>query len=278
LLTAKVVLLQQQVAIQATHIIGFAKAKKEKKKTLAEKIMEVAGSLQAYAALIGDDVLYDFAHYNLSGLQRQADNLLTQTANNMHAKANSLIASLTPYGIDAAYLLSYQAMITDYASFVESPRLAKIARMTATGNIKLFNKEIDAIFKKQLDMLIFPIKAVNTDFYLSYKAARKLVDIGHHHLPLILTGTVNPGQILNAINTTHPRWFAGVTVKIRNTGTVSMYFYLAATADAPYPGTGGTLLLPGEEYTQTIAPAQFKPFLNIQNQSIQPGTFEITIH
>ncbi len=277
LLTAKVAALQKQVAIQATHIIGFATAKKAKKKHLAEKVMELAGALQAYATLINDDVLFNFAHYTLSELKKQADTLLTETANNMHTKANSLIPSLAPYGIDAAYLLAFRATITDYASFVESPRLAKIARMTATANIKLLIKEIDAVFKKQLDLLILPIKAINNDFYLNYKATRKIIDIGHHHLPLIITGTVDPGQILNIINTTNPRWFAGITIKIRNTGTVTMHFYLANSADAPYPVTGATLLLPGEESTLTITAAEFKPFLNIQNPGPNQGTWEVTI-
>jgi hypothetical protein len=277
LLIGKVAALQEQVAIQATHIVGYAVTKRIKKNNLAEKVYEVCGALKAYATLIGDNVLYDFADYTLTELKKQPDNVLTQTANNMYNKANSLVGSLGDYGIDAAYLTAFQTQIADYVSFVESPRLARIARKTATVNIKLLIKEIDAILKNQLDMLILPIKVLNPDFFIGYDSAKMILDIGHHHLPLILVGTVNSGQILNVINTSNPRWFAGVKVKIKNTGTVSMFFYLSDTVDGGYPGTGGTLLAPGEEETHIITEGEFKNFLNIQNQSVNEGTFEVSI-
>jgi len=281
LLSTKVSLLQAQVAIQSTHIVGYATAKKGKKKNLIDKLMEVTGALKAYATVINDPVLFNFADYSRSELRRLADAIFIQTANNIHDKANSLVASLGSYGVDGPKLAALQLLISDYAGFVEQPRLARIAKKTATANIKSLIKDIDVILKTVLDMLIVQFEASAHDFFSGFISARIIIDIGHHHLPLILTGTVNSGQILNVINTTNPRWVVGITIKIKNTtiagsGNPGMYFYVADAAGDGYSGPG-SLLLPGQEETHILTAAQFKNFLNIQNQSGSEGTFEITI-
>lgn len=280
LLTNKVAELQAQVAIQSAHIVGYATAKKGKKKTLISKLLVVTGALEAYAAVIHDEVLLNFADYTQSDLKKLADNMLTQTANNIVAKANSLLPALASYGIDVALLTDLQTTVTDYATFVESPRLARIAKKTATGNIKTLIKEIDAILKTVLDMLIVQFKVTAPDFFTGYKSARIIVDLGHHHLPFILTGTVNGSQILNVINTSNTRWIPGITIKIKNTttsgGITGMYFYLANTDAEPYSGHG-SLLMPGQEEVHTLTAAEFKAFFNIQNLGADAGTFEVTI-
>jgi len=280
LLTSKVAALQQQVGIQTTQIVGYAIAKKGKKKDLVDRIIIITGVLQAYAVVINDDVLFAFAKYTKSKLMKQADNLLTETANNILAKATQLGAALAPYGIDATVLLAFQALIADYVSFVESPRLARVARKTATANIKSLIKEIDKILKTETDLLMVQFLAANPDFFNGYKGARIIIDIGHHHLPIILAGTVNSGQILNVINSSNPRWVAGITVIIKNTtavgGASGMYFYVADNAADGYSGQG-SLLLPGQEEKHTLTAAEFKTFMNIQNQGADAGTFEVTI-
>lgn len=279
-LTTKLAALQQQVGIQSTQIVGYATAKKGKKKNLIDKIIILTGALKAYAVIINDDVLFAMANYSKSKLRKQADNILTETANSMFSKANSLGVLLAPYGIDAAMLADFQLIINDYVSFVESPRLARVARKTATGNIKSLIKEIDAALKSETDLLILQLAAAHPDFFNGYKAGRIIIDIGHHHNLLVLTGTVISGQILNVINTSDPRWVAGITVKIKNTtptgGASGMYFYTANSATEGYSGHG-SLLMPGQEETHTLTATEFKACMNIQNQGPDAGTFEVTI-
>lgn len=279
-LTNKVAELQGQVAIQSMQIVGYAASKKGKKNELVTKLLVVTGALKAYATVINDPVLFAYADFTKSELKRQPDNILTQTANNIHSKATSLLPSLGSYGIDGALLTQLQTMITDYVNLVESPRLARIAKKTATANIKTLIKEIDTILKTVLDMLIVQFKVTASDFFNGYNSAREIIDLGHHHLPLILTGTLNSGQILNVINSANPRWAPGVTFKIKNTSTGSattgLYFYPANAAGDGWSGQG-SFLMPGQEETHTLTAAEFKNFLNVQNQSANEATFEITI-
>jgi len=94
------------------------------------------------------------------------------------------------------------------------------------------------------------------------------------------TGTVSSGQIINVINISDPRWVPGITVKIKNTSSASsgthLYFYPADNANDGYSGQG-SLLLPGQEETHIIPAAEFKDFLNVQNQGPNSGSYEITI-
>lgn len=96
-----------------------------------------------------------------------------------------------------------------------------------------------------------------------------------------ITGTINPGQVINIFNNAMPFWTPGVTVTIKNTtsgpGINSITFYLANNPGDGYPGSGGSVLTPGQQEAHTITAAEFKPCLNIQNQSPNTGTYEITI-
>lgn len=96
-----------------------------------------------------------------------------------------------------------------------------------------------------------------------------------------ITGTINPGQVINIFNNSNLFWTPGVTVKIKNTtngtGINSITFFLTNNPGDSYSGTGGSTLTPGQEETHTVSAAEFKPCLNIQNQSPNTGTYEITI-
>ncbi|MCG3166305.1 MAG: hypothetical protein POELPBGB_02083 [Bacteroidia bacterium] len=95
------------------------------------------------------------------------------------------------------------------------------------------------------------------------------------------TGPLNAGQQLNVLNNTHPAWTPGVTIKIKNTTTgsniVSIAFFVADNAGDGYSGSNGSVLTNGQEETHTMTAAEFKAFLNVQNQSPFNGTYEITI-
>lgn len=96
-----------------------------------------------------------------------------------------------------------------------------------------------------------------------------------------ITGTIAPGQVINIFTNSNPAWRVGVTVTIKNTtqgtGINSISYYLADNPADTFNGTNGTTLTPGQAETHTITAAEFKPCLNIQNQSPNPGSYEITI-
>ncbi len=97
---------------------------------------------------------------------------------------------------------------------------------------------------------------------------------------IVLTGTITSGQQLNILGPSNPEWRVGTTIKIKNTTTTPMIggiaFFPANNPGDGYPGTGGSILLTGQEEIHIITAADFKPYLNIQNQGPNSGTYEIT--
>lgn len=278
--TNKIGLLQQQVALQTAIITGVAKAKRTRKTTLIDQMLVVIGALRAYAKETNDDELFNFVNYKRYKLNKQADTVLAQLAINIKDKANSLIASLSDYGITPALMGTFNLAISDYALFVPKPRSARVNKKTVTKNIKDIIKEIDGILLDELDALAIQFKTTQADFYNDYLSARMVIDLGHHFKPLVVKGSVNSGQVFNVFSTDNSEWKPGVKITIKNTtsgpGVNSMYFYTANNLGDGYSGQG-SLLTSGQEETHTLTAAEFKPFLNIQNQSPNSGTFEVVI-
>ncbi len=131
------------------------------------------------------------------------------------------------------------------------------------------------------------------DFYWEYLGYQNKVETNVHiaagkeirrnvtllHLPPI-TGTINSGQLINIFGPLNPEWRVGATIKIKNTTTTPMIgginFFPALNPGDSFSGEGSTLLS-GQEETHIITASEFKPYLNIQNQGPNSGTYEITI-
>ena len=136
------------------------------------------------------------------------------------------------------------------------------------------------------------IGANDYDFYWEYLGYQNKVETNVHiaagkeirrnvtllHLPPI-TGTINSGQLINIFGPLNPEWRVGATIKIKNTTSTPMIdginFFPANNPGDSFSGEGSTLL-PGQEETHIITASEFKPYLNIQNQGPNSGTYEIT--
>ncbi len=97
----------------------------------------------------------------------------------------------------------------------------------------------------------------------------------------VLSGTVNSGQVINLLSPSNPRWVAGATLKLKNTsvGVNPVFQLLFYPANSPGEGwmSGGNAVQVGNEITVTIDSGMFKPYFNIQNQSPEAQSYEVTI-
>jgi len=97
---------------------------------------------------------------------------------------------------------------------------------------------------------------------------------------IVISGAISSGQLINIFGPSNPEWHIGATIKIKNTSSASSGTTLAFfPADNPGDGFSGSgsQLTPGQEETHTITAPDFKPYVNIQNQGPNSGTYEITI-
>ncbi len=98
---------------------------------------------------------------------------------------------------------------------------------------------------------------------------------------VVYAGPIGGNVIFNVFSPATPRFRAGVIILVKNTTTTPMVgglvFYLANNPADAYGGSDGIVLLPGEEITHTVTEAEFRNYLNIQNQGPDAGTYEVSI-
>lgn len=96
---------------------------------------------------------------------------------------------------------------------------------------------------------------------------------------LVITGSINSGQVLNILGPSDLVWRAGVTLKIKNTtlgsSTNGFHFYGAINPGDGWNGQGQPIL-PGQENTHTVTAGEFIACMNAYNQDSGTQTFEIT--
>jgi len=97
---------------------------------------------------------------------------------------------------------------------------------------------------------------------------------------IVISGSITSGQLINIFGPANPEWHIGATIKIKNTSSASsgttISFFPADNPGDGFSGTGSQLS-PGQEETHTVIASEFKPYVNIQNQGPNSGTYEITI-
>jgi hypothetical protein len=153
-----------------------------------------------------------------------------------------------------------------------------------TDFIKITNDEGAYLFKPFFQGT-FDFKAEKSGFIpqiINREVARgENVHLNFELVPVTQSGGVGSGLRVNAVNTSNQRYRAGATVRVKNTSPLSvtepLLFYLANNPVDAYSGSEGIILLPGEDEVHTIVSGEFRPYLNVQNDGGEAGTFEITI-
>jgi hypothetical protein len=96
---------------------------------------------------------------------------------------------------------------------------------------------------------------------------------------LLFEGSIGSGQVVNVLNPIVTQYAPGITLRIKNTTTISdfqMFFYFATAAGEGWNGMG-VALNSGQETTITVDAANFRTFFNVQNQSGIAGSYEVEI-
>lgn len=184
-------------AQQESQVIsGITVSKADLKKSACTSGSTVAAALFAYATSINDPILQAKANFTYSDLFKLKDDELPVILQNIHDDANTVVASLAPFGVTAAILTSLQNVTDDYAAEVSAPRNAVAQRKSYKTQLKTLFKEADTLLTTQLDKLALQLKAAQPGFYMTYKNNRIIIDAGVSNSQaagtIILAGTGNP--------------------------------------------------------------------------------------
>ena len=173
---AKNTAIETTAQLEAQVISGITINKGDLKKSLCISSTELAGAVFAYAVSATDPVLQQKANFAYSEFFKLKDDELTFVVQNLHDAANTVVASLTSYGVTAATLTAFQDLIDEYNDNVTAPRNAVALRKTYVTQLKTLFKEGDTILKDQLDKVALQFKVTQPTFYTTYKNNRIIVN------------------------------------------------------------------------------------------------------
>lgn len=185
LVVAKSDVVNLTVAIRAANLIqqkttvGKTTDKGERKLELADTAHWIAGAVQAYASVIGNNDLYMLVNFSRTRLRKADDEEIQQLCQLIHDEANGVMAALGDYGVAATDLAALQLLIDGWNSSSQAPRVAISERVAATRSLPDLFSDADDVVKKRMDKLMEQFRLPNRIFYDTYKAARKIVNSGH---------------------------------------------------------------------------------------------------
>ncbi len=277
-----------KAGLRSTTTTGITQDKRVLRINLENITYSIIQQVKAYTISINNNTLRAEMDFEISYVRAIKDDSLGPWAQQRLNTVNSIIAALAAYGITPVEAAQWQAAIDAFIPNISAPRSAQVTLSGHVNDLKnlftLANKHLD----ETIDSLMNAFRVSSPSLFHNYTQSREIIDRGHGpgtgpnpgpgNPPV--TGTVPAMQIVNVFGPANAQWVAGITIKIKNTTTSpaigGLAFYPANTATEGYT-TQGSILLPGQEETHVINAADFKPFLNIQNQGPTEQTYEVTI-
>jgi hypothetical protein len=167
--------------IQEGKTTGIAENKKNVEEKMIDLTISIGSAIFAYASVVGDIELKEKTYYTPSELQLSRDTILRDRCQLIHEETNKHIDSMGDYGVSTGDLEEFQMVIDNFTTLIAKPRNAIGTRVTATAKLVELFKQGDEILYNRMDKLAEKYRSSNKDFYLSYKNARIIVDMGVRH-------------------------------------------------------------------------------------------------
>jgi hypothetical protein len=151
--------------------------KKESRKKLEEKIVEISGKMTVYANYTNNFTLLYNCGFSPWGVTRLKQLDLTIAAGNLYKLTEERIEELSPYGIDKDNLNSLKAANDDYTERIADPRQYKVISSTATKRMAQLFKDADEALA-MIDLVVGVTGKSELDFYSGYRNNRRQLKTG----------------------------------------------------------------------------------------------------
>lgn len=162
---------------QSDYSVRGSIIKREKRKDLESKILDVSRKLKAYSMLNDNNEI--LANCSLAQWQtvrmKQFD--LTAKAANLIRIAQEHISKLEPYGITPEILSKLKEAHDDYYSLISEPRMNEVNSSVATKKIAAKFKEADKTLSF-IDLIAAIAEDSNPEFYSGYRFVRRQLKKG----------------------------------------------------------------------------------------------------
>lgn len=151
---------------------------KQNARDTAEDLGWVIGSqLSALAAKTNDPMLAAKVRFDRSELDRMAvSDLLTALQSIAGAATKNAAVLASDYGVTAADLTAFNAVVSALEGMKDAPREAIADRKVATMSIPAAIRFTRGIYRNELDKMMAKFKKTEPDFYGAYFNARIIID------------------------------------------------------------------------------------------------------
>ncbi len=166
---------------QTLALVGVKTVKEAKRTEAAKFTLEVAASLAAFASTTGNVELRERMKISPSKLKYGAAHHSLQLIDLVIEKATLHLNDLGDFGVDQAKLTALINKRDQVNIVFNAPRQAIVDRKVMTAKMDELVLEIDRILREQLDKLMLILDPQDHEFFLSYNAARVIVDHKAHH-------------------------------------------------------------------------------------------------
>ena len=176
---------------------GLAKDKKDVRNTLIALSSDNSRKVFAFAKITGNKTLMDSVSFSISDFGRLTDVDLKDYAENMYKKAEAIIGDLATYGITPETQKALGEAIKAHDAWMEKPRMGITEKRQATVRMGELFEIADTTLDK-IDAIIEIVRITQSNFYVGYKTARRLIDFGTGVIALKATAVdVANGKPLN---------------------------------------------------------------------------------
>jgi hypothetical protein len=181
LLKAKVQLVRDLRQIQEADTTGITARKNALKGTLITKSEKVIKGTKALAVATDNQVLLARTGYTHSDLTHASDNELADITRLVYETALPLKTELGGYLVNDADIELVTTLQQQFLLAIPGKRGAVAESAQATQDIEKVMKEMSALLREKIDILVAALEPANPAFYEQYRNARTIVDMGGRH-------------------------------------------------------------------------------------------------
>ena len=164
-------------AAQRQELPSGATDEKEAARNALEDVLFLAcEALGTLAHTTNDHALAALTDVRPTVLDRMGEAELSNRAASIVAVANARKADLVALHVTEENIEELNQALADFNASKEGPRRAKADRMTQTETIPALIRELNTIFREELDRMVNLFRRSNPEFVGRYRAARVIVD------------------------------------------------------------------------------------------------------
>lgn len=164
---------------KTTATAGKTTLKNQQQQELIESALPIAGALYALGAATNDPRIQELGNIRKGALQNLRDTELNDVITNIKNLADGYAASLVPYGVTPVAITALDTKLTAYSTALGSKEASFSTKVAAGAVLSDLFEDADAILKDQLDRMMEMFAPTDQQFYLEYKSAREIKDLGH---------------------------------------------------------------------------------------------------